>query len=129
MTQALENMQARNQKRVIAFANWVIKWKWLVLVGTLAVVMIAGSGGRFLSFNSDYHAFFGDDNPQLNAYEALQNKYTKDDNVFIVIEPKNGNIFTREHLSAIEQLATDSWQTPYSQSCRCCYELSTHAGN
>lgn len=114
MTQALENMQARNQKRIIAYANWVIKWRWLVLLGTLVITFLAASGGRFLSFNSDYHAFFGENNPQLNAYEELQNKYTKDDNVFIVIEPKDGKVFTKETLAAIEDLTSKSWQTPYS---------------
>lgn len=45
---------------------------------------------------------------------ALQNKYTKDDNVFIVIAPKDGEVFTKETLTAIEELTAEAWQTPYS---------------
>ena len=67
-----------------------------------------------MKFNSDYHVFFSEDNPQLLAYDGLQNKYTKDDNVFIVLEPKDGNVFTRETLTAIEELTAQSWQTPHS---------------
>ncbi|MFY0654784.1 MAG: MMPL family transporter [Cyclobacteriaceae bacterium] len=114
MTKALKELQASNQKRIISFANWVIKWKWLVLIATLAITMTLGSGGRFLGFNGDYHVFFSEDNPQLLAYEALQNKYTKDDNVFIVIEAKDGKIFTQENLSAIEAFTKEAWQTPFS---------------
>lgn len=114
MTQALKNMQAKNQERIIAFANWIIKRRWIVLAGTLMVALAAGSGGRFLGFNSDYHAFFGENNPQLNAYEELQNKYTKDDNVFIVIDSEDGKVFTKKTLAAIEELTSKSWQTPYS---------------
>ncbi|MEP2507905.1 MAG: RND family transporter, partial [Reichenbachiella sp.] len=114
MTQALKEMQANSQKKIIAFAGWVIKWRWLVLIATLGIAMGFGSGGRFLGFNGDYHVFFSEDNPQLLAYEALQNKYTKDDNVFIVVAAKDGKIFTQENLTAIEKLTADAWQTPYS---------------
>ncbi|MFT7032768.1 MAG: putative RND superfamily exporter protein [Cyclobacteriaceae bacterium] len=114
MTQALKNLQANNQKRIIAFAEGIIKWRWIALFATLAIAIVVGSGGRFLGFNGDYHVFFSEDNPQLLAYEALQNKYTKDDNVFVVVEAKDGKIFTQENLAAIEKLTQESWQTPFS---------------
>jgi len=62
---------------VIKFANAVIKWRWLVLLATLTFTVFAGSGGRFLSFNNDYHIFFGEDNPQLKAFDALQKNIPK----------------------------------------------------
>ncbi|MFT7162509.1 MAG: putative RND superfamily exporter protein [Bacteroidia bacterium] len=114
MTQALKNLQANNQKRIVAFAEGIIKWRWIALFATLAIAIVVGSGGRFLGFNGDYHVFFSEDNPQLLAYEALQNKYTKDDNVFVVVEAKDGKIFTQENLAAIEKLTQESWQTPFS---------------
>ncbi len=99
---------------VTKFANAVIKWRWLVLLGTLALTFIAGSGGRFLSFNNDYHIFFSDDNPQLKAFDALQAKYTQDDNIFIAIAPRDGKVFTNETLAAIEELTDLAWKTPFS---------------
>ena len=99
---------------VTKFANSVIKWRWLVLLGTLALTFIAGSGGRFLSFNNDYHIFFSEDNPQLKAFDALQEKYTKDDNIFIAIAPRDGVVFTNETLAAIEELTDLAWKTPFS---------------
>jgi predicted RND superfamily exporter protein len=96
------------------FAQWVIKRRWLVLLGVVAITMAAGSGGQFLSFNNDYHIFFDDDNPQVLAFDGLQDKYTKDDNVFIVIEPLDGKVFTVEALAAIEDLEQRAWQTPFS---------------
>jgi len=103
-----------NNDRVSAFTRWVIKRRWLVLIGVVLVTMMAGSGGQHLSFNNDYHVFFDDDNPQILAFDDLQEKYTKDDNVFIVIEPESGNVFSRETLSAIEDLEQMAWQTPFS---------------
>lgn len=98
-------------------SNWgkfVIKYRWLVLISTTILAFGAGFGGQFVRFNSDYHVFFSKDNPQLLAYDALQEKYSKDDNVFIVISPKEGPLFTQANLDAIEQLTNNSWQVPYS---------------
>lgn len=100
--------------RITSFANWVIKWRWLVIVGSVLIAMMAGNGAQFLRFNNDYHIFFDDDNPQVLAFDGLQDKYTKDDNVFIVIEPEDGKVFSRETLAAIEDLEIMSWQTPFS---------------
>jgi predicted RND superfamily exporter protein len=114
MTKELKNLSDKSQKATIGFANWVIKRRWLVLIAAVLITMGAGSGGRFLGFNGDYHVFFSEDNPQLLAFEALQDKYTKDDNVFVVIEAKDGNVFTQESLAAIEAFTKQAWQTPYS---------------
>ena len=98
----------------IAWAKWVIKRKWLVLIVSVLTFMILGFGMSKLAFDGDYRVFFSKDNPQLLAYEAFQKKYTQDDNVLIVIEPQDGHTFTKESLAAIEELTGKSWQTPYS---------------
>ncbi len=100
--------------KVTNYAKWVVKRRWLVLVGSLVLAMLAGMGGQNIKFNNDYRVFFGDDNPQLNAFDALQDKYIKNDNVLIVLEPKNGDVFTKENLKAVEELTLASWQTPFS---------------
>lgn len=97
-----------------SWGTWVVRNKWVVLIVTLLAGLSAGAGSQYVKFNSDYHVFFSEDNPQLLAYDGLQNKYTKDDNVFIVIESKSGKLFSSENLAAIEKLAHDSWQTPFS---------------
>ncbi len=97
--------------------NWgktVIRYRWPVLILTIVLAMGAGFGGQFLAFNSDYHVFFSDENPQLLAYDALQATYTKDDNAFLMIESRSGDLFTRENLDAIERLTIEAWQVPYS---------------
>ena len=95
------------------WAETVIKFKWPVIVLSLALVMGLASQGK-MEFDGDYHVFFSESNPELEAFDALQEKYTKDDNIVIVLAPENGNIFTRENLIAIEELTADAWNTPYS---------------
>lgn len=114
----MEQQEKVNETEKLSFAqkwaHWVIRYRWLVLIASLPLALGLGYGGQFIQFDSDYHVFFSDENPQLKAFDALQNKYTKDDNVFIVVEPKNGDVFTKENLAAIEKLTEKSWQTPFS---------------
>ncbi len=113
MKQSINNLKKNGRQFGERWGHFVVKFRWPVLIGTLALAMAFGAGGQ-MGFNSDYHVFFSEDNPQLLAYDGLQNKYTKDDNVFIVIAPKDGEVFTQETLTAIEELTAEAWQTPYS---------------
>ena len=104
----------KNNTQITHFAKWTIKRRWFILLAAVVITIIAGSGARFLTFNNDYHIFFNEDNPQVLAFDALQEKFTKDDNVFIVIAPKSGKVFTRKTLTAIEDLEKMGWQIPFS---------------
>jgi uncharacterized protein len=96
------------------YAQFVVSHPWRMLLFTLILVLGAGSGGRLIEFSNDYRVFFSEDNPELLAFEAMQDVYTKTDNVLFVIEPKDGNVFTHETLGLIEKLTEASWQVPYS---------------
>ena len=100
--------------RTVDYANWVIKWRWPIIILTVLVMTLAASGVRFLGFSTDYRVFFSDGNPQLAAFEELQDVYTKDDNIMFVIKPANGDIFTPEILNAVRELSDSSWKVPYS---------------
>lgn len=97
-----------------AYGDWVVRWRYAVLLVTVLLVAVAASGGRFLTFKTDYRVFFSEDNPQLLAFEELQNTYTKTDNVLIVLAPEDGNVFTRETLASVATLTKAAWQLPYS---------------
>lgn len=96
------------------YMDWLIKLRWPAILTTLLVVGLLASGGRFLVFTSDYQVFFGDSNPQLAAFEELQETYTKNDNVLIMVEPADGNVFSNDTLQAVLALTEKAWQTPYS---------------
>ena len=96
------------------YADFIIRFRYLVVVASLLVVALFASGGRFLEFNNDYRVFFDGDNPQLLAFENLQDTYTKNDNSLITITPSNGNVFTPETLAAVVDITERAWQTPYS---------------
>src|SRR5210317_480088 len=97
-----------------SYTRWIIRWRYLVVLVTIALTFAAASGGRFLGFSNDYRMFFGDENPQLLAFEKMQATFNKNDNVLFVVTPKSGKVFTRETLTVIKDITKEAWQTPYS---------------
>ncbi len=97
-----------------SLGEWVIRYRWWIILVSLLTFIGAGSGIQFLTFNRDLRVFFSEENPQLQALEDLENTYTKSDNVLLVLAPKNGHVFTRETLAAVEDLTERLWHMPYS---------------
>ena len=96
------------------FGQWVLRFRWPIIVVLLGLVFLAASGGEKLAFSTNYRVFFSDDNPQLRAFDALEAMYNKNDNVLFVITPKDGNVFTPQTLSVVETLTLDAWQIPHN---------------
>ena len=97
-----------------SYAGFVVKFRWVFLIATLLLVMLAAVGAKNLVFNNDYRIFFNEDDPHLKAFENIQNTYTKNDNVIIVLAPRNGKVFTHETLEAVEDITKRAWLTPHS---------------
>ncbi len=97
-----------------AYARWVMQNRFVIIVLSLVSVTALSYGAGYLRFDSSYRAFFSEDNPELIAFENVENTYVKDDNVIIIMAPQNGDVFTRSTLAAIETLTTEAWQVPYS---------------
>ncbi len=96
------------------YAEWIIRWRWLVIAVSLLSVALLASGGRFLTLTNDYRVFFSKENPQLAAFENLQDTYTKTDNVLIMLLPRDGEAISREVMTAVTELTEAAWQVPYS---------------
>ena len=97
-----------------AIGVWVVQHRWWTIAVTTLVVLSAGSGMRFLTVNNDTRVFVSEDNPQLAALETLESTYTKGTGVIFALTPEEGDVFSRETLTAIEELPEASWTIPYS---------------
>ncbi|MEN8721105.1 MAG: MMPL family transporter [Oceanococcaceae bacterium] len=98
-----------------AYAQWVLRFRWLVLLLSLLAVAAMGYGAKFLSFSTDYRVFFGADNPQLLAFDRVQNIYNKNDSVLFVIAPEGDNAFNAETLALVEAMTDKAWTLPYTR--------------
>ena len=95
-------------------AEWLVDRRWLLFCAALGLLGVAAGGARFLGFSNDYRVFFSRENPQLLAFEELQNTYTKSDNVLFALAPADGEVFSPQTLAAVEWLTEQAWQIPYS---------------
>lgn len=96
------------------FTDFVLKWRWLVVVGSILLAVGAAAGGKNLEFSTNYRVFFSSENPQLNAFEALQRTYTREDVITFVIQPDQGSVFRPDLIESIRDLTEKSWKIPYS---------------
>ncbi len=102
------------ENRTQRYTRWVIRHRWWVLGLALIATFVAGSGMSNLGLATDYRAFFSADNPDLAAYEAVEDVYTKNDNVLFVIRPEEGEVFTPRILDLVRSLTQDAWEIPNS---------------
>jgi len=96
------------------YAKTLLKYRWAAIALSILITLALASGGRFLVFTNDYRVFFGPDNPQLIAFDELQETYTKTDNLFIMLEPESGTVFDTATMAALVDITERSWQVPYS---------------
>lgn len=97
-----------------AYGRWIVRHAKLVLVLASLVALLASAGMVRLTSNPDNRVFFGENNPELQALEALENTYSKTDNVFIALAPASGTAADAGFLTAVRELTDAAWQIPYS---------------
>lgn len=96
------------------YIDFIIKYRWIVIALSLALVFVLSSGAKHLSVNSNYRIFFEENNKQLEAFDEIQRNFSQSDNVLFVIAPKEGTVFTKENLNIIKELTEKAWELPLS---------------
>ena len=98
------------------YAAFVDKFRFIIIAFTLLLTFLMANGAKLLFNNTDndYRTYFNDDNPELLAFDFIQNSYTKSDNALIVISPKTGDVFNPNSLAAIQWLTQQAWQLTHS---------------
>lgn len=99
---------------IVSYTQWISRNSWLVLAISLAITILAGLGFKNFKVANDYKVYFDKDFPALLTVEDIEEAYTNNENVMLVITAKDGHLFTQNNLSAVEWLTNESWNTPYS---------------
>jgi len=107
-------MQPKIDRLVERYAATVLRFRWLVILLSFAAAVAAGYGAQNLVFDTNYRVFFGKDNPQLLAFEEIQDIYAKNDNVLIVLKPKDDNAFSGDILKAMETITEAARKLPFA---------------
>lgn len=110
----LANAQRITERIEDNLGRWTIAYRWPIIVLALVAVSLAALGIGRLKINRDTRSFFGKENPHYQALKALEETFSKEQNVVIVLAPKDGNVFTQRNLAALVELTEAGWQLPYS---------------
>ncbi|MCP5207264.1 MAG: MMPL family transporter [Hahellaceae bacterium] len=100
--------------RATNFAALVVTHPVAFLMLSLLLFVVTAMGNAHYRNTLNYQFFFSADNPQLAAFEKLQDDYAKTEAVFIALAPADGNVFTPENLQRLESFTKQAWQTPHS---------------
>ena len=92
----------------------VLQHRWWVIVSAFLLMLVMAIGVIFFSVTNDYRILFDEGNPQLADLDTLRNTYSTSDRVLIAVAPRQGQIFTRKVLGALEELTEAAWRTPHS---------------
>ncbi|MDE0004184.1 MAG: MMPL family transporter [Rhodospirillaceae bacterium] len=92
----------------------ILRRPWVTVALAAAVMAAMTAGVRFITVTNDYRILFGENNPELAEYQALEDTYAESNRALIAVAPVQGSAFTRETLAAIEELTEAAWQAPYS---------------
>ncbi len=96
------------------YAAFMLRYRWLVLASAVAAMLFLTAGVQFITMSNDWRDMLDADNPQLLAFDALEDTYTATNAAVVAIAPNGGSIFTREALGAIEELTEAAWRVPSS---------------
>lgn len=75
--------------------KWTKPRALFALVGWLCIMALAFVGLGKLGLNNDYKVFFSDDNPDLIAFESIEEKYNSNDSVLIVLHRNRAMSFRK----------------------------------
>lgn len=73
---------------------------------------LAGWGLKDFENNNNPRIFFTEDNPDFQRFRQLEDRFTANEFVLFVVHPENNDIFTRDNLSALEELTEEAWTLP-----------------
>ena len=76
------------------YVAYTVRHRWLVVAFAALLMLAVTAGARFITVTSDYLVLFRDDNPQLLAFQALENTYSATDRALIAVAPREGSVFS-----------------------------------
>lgn len=96
MTNYLERVPERIRTKQI--------WVWLFFI---AITVFVSFGIQKTQFDMTMEGWFADDDPVKLALDDFHAEFGSDDGVFIVYQPKDGNVFSAKSLKVVQKIRED----------------------
>ena len=93
----------------------LIVWRGVCAAVAVLVSLIASAGMMYLSFTTDYRAFFSEDNPDLKQLEFIEQNFARAETLVITLAPQDGAVFSGDTLDAVRWLSDQALRLPYAK--------------
>ena len=94
-------------------ADFVVNNRIKMAFVTMLMAFAVYAGIPNLKLDTDGRVFMAADNPDKILLDRFEQEFAKDDNLAIVIVPKDGEVFTPRTLGAIGAMTEELWNLPY----------------
>ena len=95
------------------FAEFAVNRRRLMVTLTFIAAFAVYAGMPNLRLDTDGRVFMGPDNPDKQMLDQFEQEFAKDDNLNILVIPKDGKVFTPDTLKMIGALTEDAWNLPF----------------
>jgi len=86
--------------------------RWLLLVAII-FTLTSIVGLKNMGLSSDYKIFFDEDDTDLQVLETMENTYSTTDNIFIMIKPKQPDIYNTQTIRLVYRFTQALWQVAH----------------
>ncbi|MBT8115031.1 MAG: MMPL family transporter [Arenicella sp.] len=100
------------EKLGLWIVDLVLRYRWLALILMLLLTAAFMIPTKNLSMSTEYRGYFGPENPQLLAFDSLEETYTKIDAALFVVQPANKEVFSQDSYPIIQRMTEMAWQLP-----------------
>ena len=97
------------------FISILIRFRWLLFVASLALLVFSAAGLRHFTFDGSPRAFFSDGDPEYERFEAMEETYGSDYRIFFMLFATEGSMMDPENLRALQQMTEKAWELPYAR--------------
>ena len=94
-----------------SYADWLIQWRVVVLLGALAVVAVLAPGVRLLVPDISFESFLHPDDPARVEYDAFRDQFGREDAIVVVAEASN--VFDPAFLDLLNAFHEDALELPH----------------
>ncbi|MFT4517692.1 MAG: putative RND superfamily exporter protein [Halioglobus sp.] len=95
--------------------EFLVRYTLPISLVNLLLMLAIAFGGSHLSIEAGIRVLFSPDDPNLLAEIKIEETYGKEDNILLVVDAIDGDIFTADHLATIENMTAEAWQVPNSR--------------
>ena len=96
-------------------AHWVMNHRIACILLVVIASLFLGYGGVDAEFSANQRDSFKPTDPNLLNLIAIEEEFTSEKTIYVLLEPLNKDVFSASVLAAIGEVTDFGWEVPFSQ--------------